>query len=678
MHSKNLFLWLWLVLVSTATTLAFSAVASSNPNSGNLQSSSSSQPKPIPITILSGFLGSGKTTLLQNLLKNKEGMKVAVVVNDVASVNIDSKLMVNTPMDGMDDGTKDTIMQLENGCACCSQSDELLSTIGNLVTLSDMRKKEDQFQHIVVELSGVADPKQVRAKFQEATYMQMALMDRVQLDTLVTLVDASCFESRFESSQIASRKETPELYFDNREESLNDEDGANDVGESAAMEPWMADLPPELLQALTGQGGSSSNSDEGSGVADLLVSQTETADVLVLNKCDLVESEDKLLEVKQVVSALNPRATVLSTKYGNVPVKDILGVAQGQGASLSGDVDDHRDAVVAAEATTVDLSKSHSHSHSHDPSNSNNEEDITDSASGGSSSSHSHSHDHVGETKETSSDHGHSHSHDHSEDVSHDHPSHEHNHDHHHHDAENCSDPTCDHPSHSHSHEHGDVECNDPSHDHDHHHSHDHSSETHAGIGSFVYRARRPFHPGRLLNFMQHMPVVRGVPKMTTTTTTAATNDDSTVVSDKTKAILKNCLRSKGFCWIANSHASATYWSHAGISFELSCLGQWWATLPRELWPEGVQEYVLADFDDPAHDDTTNNIGVGDRRQELVFIGLEYAKGSNQAEITAALNQCLLGDEEYDEYQKLLDSEDAESALRSTYESAFDAKIMAF
>ena len=247
---------------------------------------------------------------------------------------------------------------------------------------------------------------------------------------------------------------------------------------------------------------------------------------------------------------------------------------------------------------------------------------------------------------------------------------HSHSHDH----KDDCSDPACTDPSHSHSHNHdaecSDPNCNDPSHTHS--HSHDHAStETHAGIGSFVYRARRPFHPARLVAFLQHMPVIRGIPE----------KDDATTleISNEAKQVLKDCLRSKGFVWIANSHCSATYWSHAGTSFELSCLGQWWATLPREMWPDGVDEYVLADFDDPEHDDTFNNVGVGDRRQELVFIGNQYAQAKCQAEITKALNQCLLNDDEYQSYKKLLESsKDAEAALRSSFSSSLEAKIMAF
>lgn len=155
-------------------------------------------PRQIPITVLSGFLGSGKTTVLQRILENKEGLKIAVIVNDVASVNIDSKLV-------SEGSIADGMVQLQNGCACCSLSEELLGAVSELVTLSDIRG-EDSFDHIVVEMSGVADPKGMRSQFQEAIFYNMPIMDRVCLDTMLTVVDCSAYLKFLRSSKVRKNR----------------------------------------------------------------------------------------------------------------------------------------------------------------------------------------------------------------------------------------------------------------------------------------------------------------------------------------------------------------------------------------------------------------------------------------------------------------------------------------
>ncbi len=585
--------------------------------------SSPNSSKPIPITVLSGFLGSGKTTLLQNMLQNKQGLKIGVVVNDVASVNIDSKLVAQ----GGNAFQADGMVELQNGCACCTLSDELLTSISNLVTMSDLRKQSEDddeagFHHIVIELSGVADPKAVRAKFQEAIMEQMPLMERVQLDTMVSLVDCSTFESHFQSTQLATREEMPQLFYP---------DGQ--APEEPEMDEWMKDLPPKLLEVVLNSMRGNENG-EAEGVADLLTSQTETADLVVLNKKDLVDGQE-LDRLREIVAALNPRASVMATSFGQVDLEGVLGVAGGQGVAVAGAVDDHRDYVMAATkndesiVSHVLLTEGDSLSDDHNGSHDHALDACADATCNDSSHSHSHAHDHASEScaDPTCDDpsHSHSHSHSHAAEVCSD-PSHSHDHV-----ANECADPVCTDPSHSHS--------------HSHHHA---ESATYAGIGSFVYRSRRPFHPGRLISFLRYLPVVRGIPQVVDNT--------DLLVSAETQSTLKQCLRSKGFVWCANSHTDALYWSHAGSSFELSCLGQWWATLPRDQWPDGVAEYVLRDFDSVEHDDSTNPLGVGDRRQEIVFIGPGLGKGKSQQIVTESLDQCLLTDKEYKDYKSMAKS----------------------
>ena len=521
------------------------------------------------------------------MLTNNEGLKIAVIVNDVASVNIDSKLVRGGTTASTDDELQTSnnnsdntslpagIVELQNGCACCSMSGELLSSVSELLTISDMRQNEEErFDHIVIEMSGVAEPRSVRNIFQEAMMYDMPLMERIRLDTLVTVVDCSTYVQYLKSSRLATVDEAPELYYRNEQDKIKAEKEEN--------ESWMEGIPSGLRDALIG-------SDQGGyegGVCDLLVEQTEVADVVLLNKIDIAQGE--LEDTKQIVTALNPRAKVIATSFGKVKtLDDILAVSKGEGVAIDGVVDDHKDYVTAVDKAT----------NCADP-------DCTDPT-------HAHSHEH-------------SHGHEHSQNT---HSSDENQ-------ADNMADCT-------------DPDCTDTTHSHSHSHAPSETATQHANISSFVYRARRPFHPLRLLSVLQKLPVVRGVP--------ADQIDKIDDLDENEKKVFQQVIRSKGFAWTADSNVKALYWSHSGCSFEMQCLGRWWATLPKSQWPEEAKESILADFDSIDHDESAASLSsstVGDRRQEIVFIGPGIGSNDSQDVIKGKLDSCLLNDEEWDLFRK--------------------------
>lgn len=515
------------------------------------------------------------------MLTNNEGLKIAVIVNDVASVNIDSKLVRGGTTASTDDELQTSnnnsdntslpagIVELQNGCACCSMSGELLSSVSELLTISDMRQNEEErFDHIVIEMSGVAEPRSVRNIFQEAMMYDMPLMERIRLDTLVTVVDCSTYVQYLKSSRLATVDEAPELYYRNEQDKIK--------AEKEEDESWMEGIP-------------SIGSDQGGfegGVCDLLVEQTEVADVVLLNKIDIAQGE--LEDTKQIVTALNPRAKVIATSFGKVKrLNDILAVSKGEGVAIDGVVDDHKDYVTAVDEAT----------NCSDP-------DCTDPT-------HAHSHEHS---------HGHEHSQNtHSFDKN---------------QADNMADCT-------------DPDCTDTTHSHSHSHASSETATQHSNISSFVYRARRPFHPLRLLSVLQKLPVVRGVP--------ADQIESIDDLDENEKKVFQQVIRSKGFAWTADSNVKALYWSHSGCSFEMQCLGRWWATLPKSQWPEEAKESILADFDSIDHDESAASISsstVGDRRQEIVFIGPGIGSTDSQAVIKGKLDSCLLNDEEWDLFRK--------------------------
>lgn len=220
----------------------------------------------IPVTVLSGYLGAGKTTILNHVLNNREGMRVAVIVNDLSEVNIDADLISEG---GGLSRTDEKLVEMSNGCICCTLREDLLREVERLA-------KENRFDYILIESTGVGEPVPVAQTF---TYIDeeqgIDLTQFCRLDCMVTVVDAYRFWSDFASG---------ETLMDRKQE----------VGEADTRE-----------------------------VVDLLIDQIEFCDVLILNKCDRV-GEQELDELEKVLRALQPSAKIIRASHGSVQPSDIL------------------------------------------------------------------------------------------------------------------------------------------------------------------------------------------------------------------------------------------------------------------------------------------------------------------------------------------------------------------
>ena len=222
--------------------------------------------KRLPVTVLSGFLGAGKTTLMNHILNNREGLRVAVIVNDMSEVNIDANLIKEGGANLS--RTEETLVEMSNGCICCTLRDDLLAEVFRLTG-------EDRFDYLLIESTGISEPLPVATTFDFRDEAGRSLADAARLDTMVTVVDAVNLLKDYGSTD----------FLADRGEDLGDEDDRT--------------------------------------LVDLLVDQIEFADVIILNKIDTATPE-QLDAARKIIVSLNPTAKLIETNHSKVDLKEVL------------------------------------------------------------------------------------------------------------------------------------------------------------------------------------------------------------------------------------------------------------------------------------------------------------------------------------------------------------------